>query len=72
MIAIGNGKRRVLSCAVLIIFVLLSLWALIPNRGSDPDGGFSSSELIKEETGDGTVITYYDASGKPTVAVDKG
>lgn len=72
MIAIGSGKRRVLSCAVLIIFVLLSVWALIPNRGSDQDGGFSSSELIKEETGDGTVITYYDASGKPTVAVDKG
>lgn len=74
VVVIKSGKKRVLSYAVLIIFVLLSVLALIPDRGEDPDEGYTSSELTKEETEENgeTVITYRDESGNAAVAVNKG
>lgn len=61
-------------CAVLSAFFVLSVFALIPERRDDPDKGFSSAELLKEENVSSleTAVTYTDSAGKPTVAVDKG
>lgn len=65
---------RLRSFFFAILFIFLSIWALLPSPFADHDSGSIASELQMQESVDGAVTTtsYVDADGVLTDAIDIG
>lgn len=65
---------RLRSFFFAILFIFLSIWALLPSPSADHDSGSIASELQVQESVDGAVTTtsYVDADGVLTDAIDIG
>lgn len=58
---------------ILFLFIIFSVYFLLPENRTDHDRGTTSSELTKIEKTEGNIIrvSYVDTSGKLTYAIDK-
>lgn len=65
-------KYRIL-CIVLFLFVIFSIYFLLPGSGIDHDKGSVSAELKQIEAVEGNItrISYVNEDGKVTYALDK-
>lgn len=58
---------------ILFLFIIFSVYFLLPENRTDHDRGTTSSELTKIEKTEGNItrVSYVDTSGKLTYAIDK-
>ena len=78
----GNARKGIGDAAwyaslivfLVVIFIVVSVAALLPAGTVDHDAGYLASELELEESSNGqvTVISYVDADGAVVNAIDIG